>query len=171
MRSSGRRVDNFVESSPGRCWIMNPSVPTAATVSSSRSLYCEVVWKYKHPLHCLVRLKWFLEKMSGRRHNSRCSETYKWDSSKHKAVAFKIVLQLNRHYLNFDSIVICSWEEYWTGSEDWRTRQAREWLLRGGLGCGAAMPHIGCGADVLRWRREKEAERRKLQLQVSSPAS
>jgi len=24
------------------------------------------------------------------------------------------------------------------------------------------MPHIGCGADILRWRREKELERRKL---------
>ena len=25
------------------------------------------------------------------------------------------------------------------------------------------MPHIGCGADVLRWRREKEAEIKRLQ--------
>ena len=26
------------------------------------------------------------------------------------------------------------------------------------------MPHIGCGADVLRWRREKALEIRRLQL-------
>ena len=25
------------------------------------------------------------------------------------------------------------------------------------------MPHIGCGADILRWRREKEAEKKRLQ--------
>ena len=26
------------------------------------------------------------------------------------------------------------------------------------------MPHIGCGADILRWRREKARETRKLQI-------
>ena len=26
------------------------------------------------------------------------------------------------------------------------------------------MPHIGCGADVLRWRREKAQEVRRLQI-------